>query len=380
MIYAQWLHSIEGVGAAACRKMTDAGLRAQDVYRMNGIQLHACGIFTDRQIDAILKHHEKDPQAEWEKLSEAGIRFLTLEEGDYPGRLRRIRDAPYGLYLIGKLPDERRLSAAVVGARECTTYGAAVSKKIGKELSESGVTVVSGMARGIDGCAHRGALSDGGDTFAVLGCGIDTCYPTTNRDLYHDIPLHGGIFSEFPPGVQPLPIYFPMRNRIISGLSDCVVVVEARKKSGSLITAELAMEQGRDVYAVPGPIDSSLSYGCHHLIHQGAGIWVSTAEFLHDKSLDFAGYTKNETVRMLEKSEGIVYSAIVLLPKSIEEIKQETGTDSRQLMKILLDLQIKGLIAEIGKGRYIRLHVTDPEEDEEEGEEGEANGCVSGDC
>ena len=366
MIYAQWLHSIEGISAAVCGNMLGRGFTAEEIYRMREEELIAAGLFNPKQISALLKAKEKDPKEEWEKLEEAGIRFYSREKGPYPKKLRRIREAPYGLYVIGSLPDETRYTAAVVGARECTTYGAAVSKKIGMELARSGVNIVSGMARGADGCAQRGALEGGGKTYAVLGCGIDQIYPTQNQDLYRGIPESGGVISEYPPGVIPYPIYFPQRNRIISGLSDCVIVAEARRRSGSLITAELAIEQGKDVYAVPGPIDSALSYGCHHLIHQGAGIYYSTAEFLHDKSLDFSGFAPPEAVRSLEMSQRIVYSAIVLLPKSLEEIKKETGMSSRILLQILLDLQLKGLIAEIGKGRYIRLFVEDPQENEVE--------------
>ena len=365
MIYAQWLHSIESVSDAACRRMLRADLCAEDVYRMDETQLLLTGCFGPGQIADIIACHDRDPQAQWDALERDGIRFCTLEEGEYPKKLRKIKDAPYGLYLIGDLPDPARYTVAVVGARECTPYGAAVSKKIGRQLAESGVTVVSGMARGVDGCAHRGALETDGKTIAVLGCGIDQAYPPGNKDLYHAIPSHGGILSEYPPGVPALPTNFPLRNRIISGLSDCVIVVEARRRSGSLITAELAMQQGKDVYAVPGPVDSALSLGCHHLIHQGAGIFCSTAEFLKDKSLEAAVSAKSAPVRRLEMSERIVYSAIVLFPKSIEEIQKETGFESRTLLQILLDLQLKGLITEIGKGRYIRLNAEDPDENEE---------------
>ena len=375
MIYAQWLHSVPGIGAAALDRMLQADLTARDIYRMDERRLHGCGLFSETQIAAVLAQHAKDPQAEWEKLVSAGIRFVCRENRTIPGKLLRITRPPYGLYVIGKLPDERRFSVAVVGARECTSYGAAVSRKIGKELAENGVVVISGMARGVDGCAHRGALDADGCTVAVLGCGIDRCYPSVNRDLYRRIPEKGCLISEFAPGTAALSENFPQRNRIISAFSDCVIVAEARRRSGSLITAELAAEQGKDVYAVPGPVDSVLSYGCHHLIHQGAGIWYSMSEFLHDQSMDFGGHVPDEAVRSLELSQRKVYSAVVLLPKSIEEIGRETGIKSRDLIQILLDLQLKGLIAEIGKGRYVRLQAADPEEKEVENSGDESGYC-----
>ena len=213
----------------------------------------------------------------------------------YPGRLKEIYDPPYALYVKGKLPDNTARAAAIVGARSCTPYGEKYALEYGKKLAECGIQVISGLARGVDGIGQRGALLGGGKTFAVLGSGVDVCYPKNHMGLYLDIlEQEGGILSELPPGTPPLPQHFPRRNRIISALSDIVLVMEARERSGSLITADLALEQGKDVYALPGPVNSSLSQGCNRLIFQGPNslspeiCWMRWA-------LHIAGNVKNQT-------------------------------------------------------------------------------------
>ena len=183
-----------------------------------------------------------------------------------------------------------------MGARSCTPYGEKYALEYGKKLAECGIQVISGLARGVDGIGQRGALLGGGKTFAVLGSGVDVCYPKNHMGLYLDIlEQEGGILSELPPGTPPLPQHFPRRNRIISALSDIVLVMEARERSGSLITADLALEQGKDVYALPGPVNSSLSQGCNRLIFQGAGILLSRKICWMRWALHIAGNVKNQT-------------------------------------------------------------------------------------
>ena len=194
-----------------------------------------------------------------------------LVGGGIPGRLLPFRDRPAGLFVRGTLPAKDRFTAAIVGARSCTELGRQTAERLAFRLAEAGVQVISGLALGIDGAAHKGALEAGGKTFAVLGCGADRCYPRENYGLFHKMEIQGGVLSEFVPGTSPLPMNFPMRNRIISGLSDAVILVEAREKSGSLITADLALEQGKEVFAVPGRI-TSLSRGCNRLIQNGAAV------------------------------------------------------------------------------------------------------------
>jgi DNA processing protein len=213
------------------------------------------------------------------------------------------------------------------------------------------------MARGVDAAGHTGALISDGITIAVLGGGVDVVYPGENRHIYNEIIDKGGaIISEHIPGTKPLASYFPMRNRIISGLSDVVVVVEAKERSGSLITADYALEQGKDIYAVPGRITDSLSAGCNNLIHQGAGIITDIGGFI--KELDLLPENTAEQMTLdkifLEKEELLVYSGIDLRPKSIEDLLQKTGLSVPEMLQILLSLEQKGFITETFKNFYIR--------------------------
>ena len=210
------------------------------------------------------------------------IHWTHLTKKDYPYRLKNIGDPPLMLFYKGKLPEEERPSVAIVGARECSPYGEKTARMFARELSSSGVQIISGMARGIDGISQRGSISAGGNTFGVLGCGVDVIYPEDNKDLFEDILKDGGIISEFNPGKEPLKQYFPSRNRIISGLSDIVLVVEARKRSGTYITVTQALDQGREVFAVPGRITDALSDGCNNLIAAGAQIAVGSKVIIDD--------------------------------------------------------------------------------------------------
>ena len=210
------------------------------------------------------------------------IKWTHLNRKDYPYRLKNIGDPPLILFYKGKLPDDERPCVAIVGARECSLYGEKTASMFAKELSSAGVQIISGMARGVDGISQRGSISVGGNTFGVLGCGVDVIYPEENKDLFADILKDGGILSEFEPGTEPLRQYFPSRNRIISGLSDIVLVVEARKRSGTYITVTQALEQGREVFAVPGRITDALSDGCNNLIAAGAEIAVNSQTLIQD--------------------------------------------------------------------------------------------------
>jgi len=211
-----------------------------------------------------------DPIIAWQEFCSRGFAAVSRDDGAYPFLLREINDPPPILYYSGDLQALHKPSLAVVGSRRHTVYGREVAYKFAARLAACGITVVSGMARGIDTWAHQGTLGKGGATAAVLGCGLDICYPPENRLLMQNIQRQGVVLSEFPPGTEPLPANFPRRNRLISGLSLGTLVVEAGEKSGALITATFALEQGREVFAVPGSILSDCSRGCHYLIKQGA--------------------------------------------------------------------------------------------------------------
>lgn len=205
---------------------------------------------------------------------------ISRTDGAYPQRMRALRGMPGVLYYCGRLPEENKASVAVVGARTCSAYGREMAQWFAGELAAAGVQIISGMARGVDGIAQKAALERGGKSFAVLGCGTDVCYPKENKELYERLLAEGGIVSEYPAGTPPLACHFPTRNRIISALSDLVLVIEAREKSGTLITVDFALEQGRDVYVLPGRISDPLSSGCNRLMRQGAGVALEPSDIL----------------------------------------------------------------------------------------------------
>ena len=301
-----------------------------------------------------------EPKRALEELKRAEIAFYSCAAREFPTLLKKMPDSPLGLFVRGSLPREGELTVAVVGARRCSSYGRMTAQSFGGILAQRGVGIISGMAAGVDGYAHRGALERGGVTYAVLGCGVDICYPGQNRDLYSAIPERGGLISEYPPGTPPLPRLFPLRNRLISGLSRAVLVVEARERSGSLITADLALDQGRDVFAVPGRIGDALSEGCNRLISQGAGIALSPEKFLEELGVEGAGKSPGEekNKKSLESSEFLVYSCLGLQAQHIEEICRKTRLPLLQVMKILVSLEIKGCVCEVQKNYYSRDSVS----------------------
>ena len=320
---------------------------------------------------------------------QADIYYISRDSERYPQRFRELPQMPEGIYVKGTLPDEKMPTAAIVGARMCSRYGRVTSFDFGKKLAENGVQVISGMALGIDGAAQEGALAGGGRTFAILGCGADICYPRSNYRLYDQIPDHGGIISEFEPGTKPLPYNFPIRNRLISALADVVIVVEARKKSGSLITVDYALEQGKSVYAVPGRVGDVLSDGCNNLIAQGAGIAWSVETILEElrmqKSLTDAARasraaaademrrTRSEADRgdpsknpreknilpegMDPQSEkGKILLCLENEWRTPEEMSGELKMTVQELNAALGELMLLGLIEEVGRNRYVRIH------------------------
>lgn len=296
---------------------------------------------------------------------------ITKEK--YPERFRCMKDLPEALYGIGALPTDHQPSLAIVGARICSPYGKNIAYEFARVLSGKGIQIISGMALGIDGAAHQGALDGGGNTYAVLGCGVDVCYPAQNRRLYQQIPQRGGILSEYPCSSQPKAWHFPRRNRLISAMADGVLVVEARQKSGSLITADCALEQGKTVMAVPGRAGDPLSEGCHRLIAQGAAIVWNPERILEEMGWENAAPEKNRKKEFEEKFAGfglastddLVYSCLGLYPKTLEEIQEETGLPRGILLSSLLHLELRKRAREIWKNNYVR--VTDLENRETTG-------------
>ncbi|HEX9350034.1 MAG TPA: DNA-processing protein DprA [Gaiellaceae bacterium] len=283
------------------------------------------------------------------RLQAGGVRWLARSDDDFPPLLRAIHDPPAGLFVRGAAEVEllRRPAVAVVGARSCSPYGAQVARMLGRELAAAGLVVVSGLARGVDGEAHRGALESGGATVAVLGCGIDRDYPAAHAELASRIRATGLAVSEYAPGVEPAPWRFPARNRIIAGLSAATVVVEARERSGALITADLALEEGREVFAVPGEITSALSRGANDLLRLGATPLTSSDDVLELFGLEQA---PTEAVE-LGPAADVVLARLRDAPASADELARATGLDAGALASALTELELAGVAIASG-GMY----------------------------
>lgn len=372
--YAYWLCNLPGVGNRTITKLLEScGGTAERVYHAP-VELWE-KVLNVRQFERMKELTEKwKLEEEYQKMEAQGISFLLREEEGYPERLRRIPDAPYGIFLKGRLPEENSLSVAMIGARDCSQYGSFVAAELGKYLAGQGVQIISGMARGIDGISQEAALQAGGLSFGVLGCGVDICYPAQNRKLYERLLTQGGILSVHPPGTEARAQNFPPRNRIVSGLADVVVVIEARNKSGTLITVDMALEQGKDVYVVPGRITDRLSDGCNSLIRQGAGVILSPADFykeiltgweekkgLHkeEKSGDgqaSAGGGDLEEKQWVSSQLQPVYQVLDLYPQSLEQIlsKLPDSFSYLQVNTSLIRLCVEGMAIQLSPGYFCR--------------------------
>jgi DNA processing protein len=288
-------------------------------------------------------------------LRRQGIRWLARSDAAFPPSLAAIHDPPAGLFLRGAGAAEllTRPSVAIVGARACSPYGAQVARLLGRELAAAGLVVVSGLARGIDGAAHRGALDGGGLTVAVLGCGIDRDYPAAHAELARRICERGLVVSEYAPAVEPAPWRFPARNRVIAGLATAVVIVEARERSGALITADLALEEGREVFAVPGEITSALAAGTNRLLRLGATPLTTAADVL-----DVFGMALEETRSpQLSEAAAAVLERLADCALSADELARVAALDAGSLSAALAELELEGLVTEAA-GMYRRLTVS----------------------
>jgi DNA processing protein len=285
-----------------------------------------------------------DEDAYRERLARDGVRWVARSDPGFPPLLASIHDPPPGLFLRGAGAPEllRHPAVAVVGARSCSDYGAHVGRGLARELAAAGVVVVSGLARGIDGWAHRGALEGGAATVAVLGCGIDRDYPRAHASLAGQIAVTGLIVSEYPPGVAPAPWRFPARNRIVAGLAAATVVVEARERSGALITADLALEEGREVLAVPGEITSALSRGTNALLRLGAAAVTGAADILEAIGVEAGSGGEPDL------PSGPAAAALAALDAgaaTADEVARVSGLDSAAVAAALVELELSGLVS-----------------------------------
>lgn len=361
--YWYWITNTEGVGRCRIDQLLEHYGSAQNVFCADEDELKKSLIRSGISQDLCDKFiaSKKSAGICYEKFMEDNFRLdikcVSVDDEKYPQKLRNIPKPPYILYYRGRLPDMGRPAISVVGARKSDEYGMQMARVMSRRLAENGVQVISGMAMGIDKSAHEGALL-GGDTYAVLGCGVDICYPKINIDLYMQILDNGGIISEYPPGSKALKHHFPERNRIISGLSDGVLVAQARQRSGSLITVEHALEQGKNIYAFPGRVTDELSEGCLELIKEGAKCVTSPEDILEDLKMNkrnaISNFNGNLTENFLETTEKIVYANLRLDSKHIEEVRNETGISLPEIMEALVGLQMKKLVKQTAINRYAR--------------------------
>lgn len=300
-----------------------------------------------------------EPRRLEEELLRSKVGVLVFTDPCYPQELKNIYNPPSVLYYLGDLTALEGIKVAVVGTRRPTPYGLKVAQVLARGLAEAGIVVVSGMAAGIDAAAHRGALQGKGKTIAVLGSGVDVVYPRENARLYQEIAGEGLILSELPPGTPPERHHFPARNRIISGLARGTIVVEAGEKSGALITADLALEQGRDVFAVPGPITSFQSRGTNNLLKQGAKVVTGVEDILEEYfSGEVQGPARKQGVRntpglKLSPVEEKVLAAVASSPLSLEELGEATGLSIREINIALTFLELQGLVSRLPGGLYV---------------------------
>ena len=340
--------------------LTGAFKGAEGVFNASTAELKKSNLLSDEKCEYISREKNKDRlSANYEALKARGINFITVHDEGYPERFKTLKGMPYGIYIKGNLKNDIPCFG-IVGARRCSAYGRKMTSEIVNGLSGMGIGIVSGMARGIDGEAHSAALKNGGYTIAVLGSGVDVCYPKEHEGMYREILSSGGcIISENPPGTEPLAKYFPGRNRIISALSDGICVMEAAKKSGSLITADYALEQGRSVFALPGRCGDVLSYGTNHLIEQGAGIIVTKEDFFREISEFFpkVGLPLPEAPEIfkLEKEEMLVYSCLDFYGTGADDICEKTHLPLISVLQAIISLTEKGFCKECFLNQYVKL-------------------------
>lgn len=344
---------VSGIGEVSFRNLLAKFYSPENVFKKSAEELKKADGIGDKAAQAIKSFSDWEKvEKEIARIEKAGFRLVLLTDSDYPKNLFNTHAMPPYFYVNGEILPEDDAAVAIVGTRVPDRYGKYITEKLAEELASRGITIVSGMARGIDSIAHSAALRKGGRTIAVLGSGLDVVYPPENKKLYEEISKRGAVISEFPLGTVPDAVNFPKRNRIISGLSLGVIVVQASDKSGSLITASYALEQGREVFAVPGNIGSKLSAGSNKLIKEGAKLVESVDDVLSEIEVfrKSAGKHSSESapdISKLSQDEKAVYSVLKAEPLHIDEITKLAGVDSRKALSVLLSLELSGLVAQL---------------------------------
>jgi DNA processing protein len=358
--HALWLAltRIKGLGCISFKKLASHFADPTQSLSATAAELSAIEGIDRKAVDGLLAFTQWDEvEQEVQRAEEAGVKIIPFGSGIYPARLRSIADPPPCLYVKGEIRREDDKAVAVIGTRSASHYGRRVARDLCRGLASLGFTVISGMARGIDGVAHDEALNAGGRTIAVLGSGVDRAYPPEHRKLYHRISENGAVISELPLGAPPLAFNFPARNRLISGLSAGVVVVEATEKSGSLITAAIALEQGREVFAVPGEVGSSRSRGGHRLIRQGAKLVENVDDILEEIAPQLVARDRQPAaLRTLpvdaQPETHKIFDLLQERSLHIDEVIEASGFSASRVSQILLELELQGFLKQLPGNRY----------------------------
>ncbi len=360
------LNALPGFGSVRIRRLVEYFGSAQAVFKASALALRSSEILSSALIQKIFEFDgDNFLQNEYNLLQQNGVKVVTIFDENYPVSLRGIHDPPVVLYVKGALPADDGLAVGVVGSRNASVYGLNVAEKFSAQLCELGITVVSGLARGIDAAAHRGALRTGGQTIAVVGCGLSHIYPEENKQLFEQIGQKGAIVSEFPMTMPAISFNFPARNRIISGLSLAVVVVEASLKSGALITSHFALEQGRDVFAVPGKIDSPTSQGVNQLIKEGAKLVTCFEDIVQELDPQIrrnlgASKKRSESPadhfvsQSFDESELAVVGLLSQEPVYIDDVVNKSGQSYGKVSGILLKLELKKFVKQLPGKYFVR--------------------------
>jgi DNA processing protein len=347
---------VRGVGAVRLRSLIDHFGDASNAWNAPAAELRAAGLGpkTIERLESV--RAAVDVDALWEKIAGAGIHILTSEDEAYPVRLKEIEQPPPVLYVRGEWLPEDQFAVAIVGTRRVTPYGRQVAEQVAEHLAASGITIISGLARGVDASAHLGALNGGGRTAAVLGSGVDRIYPPENRALAKRIMERGALLSDYPLGTAPESSNFPPRNRLIAGLSMATIVVEAGETSGALITAEFALEQGREVFAVPGSILAPQSKGTNRLIQNGANPLLSPEDVLQALNLNRIGeQTAARRILPANEIETQLMNALGSEPMHVDEIRSQTGLAVERVSAALVMMELKGMVRQVGGMQYVAV-------------------------
>ena len=354
---ADWLRlSRSGVSARRLAGLISLLGSPQAIFAAPRESLAEIDEIRPRDVDRLAEAASLDVSEDAEKLAELGVSLVTLHAEEYPKRLREVHDPPPLLYVQGELQPTDDLAVSIVGTRRCTPYGQRMTERIAGDLARRGVVVVSGLALGIDGAAHRAALQAGGRSIGVMACGLDVDYPREHRDMKRDLIESGAIVSEVPFGTPPKRERFPQRNRIVSGLSLGTVVVEAPARSGSLITAGLAVEQGREVFAVPGDVDNPRNRGSHALIRDGAGLVETADDVLEGLGVHLETPVEHprEPPPDLSADENAAFGALSFQPQHLDELTLATGLGVPAMSAALMLLEVKGLARRFPGGTFCR--------------------------